>query len=271
MKKFIGVYDVIGAQIAQLTGFDGLWLGSYQTSLSLGIEDDENYNPNIIVDLCDRIRNNCISLPIIVDVGSGFPNENEIIKFADYCKTNNNIIAICIDDNDSKRTNSMLENDDRKILSTENFVKRINHIKSFFKSDMLFIARTEIITKYKEHTNLEELNYKCNILLQNAANAFLPHYIGSDLNFYKSMCNLIKNKKHLVSIPTGLIQENIDCFDNLSLEIIIYANLDIRIRIRHIIDAYNKINSGLGYVNKLPSATEIKNFIDSINKDNYIL
>lgn len=271
MKKFAGVYDVIGAQIAQLTGFDGLWFGSYQASLSLGIKDDENYNPNIVLDLCDRIRNNFISLPIIVDVGSGFPNEDEIIKFADYCETNNNIMAICIDDNDSNRTNSMLENDDRKILSTENFVKRINHIKSFFKNDMLFIARTEIITKYKENTNLEELNYKCNILLQNAANAFLPHYIGSNLNFYKSMCNSIKSKKHLVSIPTGLIQENVEFFDNLNLEIIIYANLDIRIRIKHIIDAYNQINSGLGYVNKLPTATEIKEMMEAINTNNYIL
>lgn len=271
MKKFIGVYDVIGAQIAQLTGFDGLWIGSYQISLSLGIKDDENYNPNIVLDLCDRIKKNFISLPIIIDAGSGFPNDDEIIKFADYCKINKNIIAICIDDNDSKRTNSMLENDDRRILSTKNFVKRINHIKSFFKSDMLFIARTEIITKYKEYTNLKEINYKCNILLKNAANAFLPHYVGSDLNFYKSMCNSIKNKKFLISIPTGLIQTDVEYFDKLNIEIIIYANLDIRIRIQNIIDAYNKINNGSGYVNKLPTATEIKDFIDLINADNYIL
>lgn len=218
-----------------------------------------------MLDLCSRIKDNSISLPIIIDIGSGFPDDNEIIKFADFCKSNSNIIAICIDDNDSIRTNSMLENDERRILSTEDFVKRINHIKSYFKNDMIIIARTEMITKFKKDTNLDDLQYKCNTLLQNGANAFLPHYIGADLNFYKSVFNYIYDNNCLISIPTGLIGENDTCFYELNISVVIYANLDIRIRIKHIIEAYNKINSGFGYIDELPSATEIKNIIDSLN------
>ncbi len=266
MKKFVGVYDVIGAQLSQLLGFDGLWLGSYQLSLALGVKDDETYNPNIAIKLCEDIKKASVTLPIIIDIGSGFSNEHELLEFAQYCNSNTSIIALCIDDNDSVRNNSMYTNCQRKLLSTSKFIQRINKLKKYFRKDMLFIARTEIIIVEQEDINLNTLNKKSKQLLNGCANIFLPHYINNNVFFFEKIFKSFNDDCPLLSIPTGLINMKPSFFEEMGINIVIYANVDMRNRINSLINLYSRISSNLDTpeLDFLPTADSIKYLIDCL-------
>lgn len=267
MKKFVGVYDVIGAQLAQLMGFDGLWLGSYQISLSLGIQDDETYNPNVAIKLCQDLTNARVMLPIIIDIGNGFVEESSIADFAEYCNRNPNIIAICIDDNQSVRDNSMLSSKRRILLTTYEFKVRINKLKKFFRKDMLFIARTEIIIADQENANICEINEKCHELLSDCADIFLPHYVGNNITFFKTIFNNSLKDYITASIPSGLIGLNASFFEKMKINILVYANIDIRYRIKILLKIFPDIcsNTQMQEFNFLPSADKIKELIDLFN------
>lgn len=270
MKKFVGVYDVVGAKLAQIMGFDGLWLGSYQISLSFGVEDDETYNPNLAINLCKRLNANFVTLPKIIDVGSGFASEAELESFSSYCNSDISIVGICIDDNKASRKNSMLSFNGRKILSTEEFIDRINDIKIFFRNDIYFLSRTEMLIVNGEKTNLDELKLKGQKLLNSCSDAFLPHYIGNSISFYNQIIDKMNDLHPLVSIPTGLVNLPPSFFEKQKLDIIIYANIDIRSRINLLITLFQNIslNNSNDSIQNVISADKIK---DLLEKTNYIL
>lgn len=268
MKRFVGVYDVVGAKLAQTMGFDGLWLGSYQIALSFGVEDDETYNPNIAIELSKRLIDNNVSLPQIIDIGSGFNSDNDLGLFASYCNEEKNIVGICIDDNSLFRKNSMLETTGRQILTTKEFIDRINSIKSFFREDILFFGRTEIIIANGNEIDWIELKDKGQCMLKNCVDAFLPHYVGNDPNFYKQMLSEIRNLRPIVSIPTGLIYNQSSFFAEQGVDLIIYANIDLRSRIELLISMFQDINSNNRMDNtvNLIKADKIKEIFERLVK-----
>lgn len=268
MKRFVGVYDVVGAKLAQTMGFDGLWLGSYQIALSFGVEDDETYNPIIAIELSKRLIDNNISLPQIIDIGSGFNSINDLDLFASYCNKEKNIVGICVDDNSLFRKNSMLETTERQILTTKEFIERINSIKTFFREDILFLGRTEIIIANGNDINWIELKDKGKHLLENCADAFLPHYVGNDPHFYKQMLSEIHKLHPIVSIPTGLIDYQSSFFAEQGVDLIIYANIDLRSRIELLISMFQNINSNnrIENTSNLIKADKIKEIFERLVK-----
>lgn len=234
---YTGIYDVFGGLIAQRLGFDGLWLGSYQISLSNGVKDDETFNPLISLELAKKLKKNLVKLPIIIDLGSGFQSENDVEVFAKESK-HTNIVAVCIDDNKGTRTNSMFERSERQILKDKDFLNRINNLRKKLPSNIKIIARTEALTIYKYEIDIVKLSERIRLLQDNCVDAILPHYVGKDFSFIKDIINKIESKKPFILIPTGLINVSKKDFCELGINLIIYANIDIRARFKSIKDIY---------------------------------
>ena len=271
LKRFMGVYDIFGGMISEVMGFDGLWLGSYQISLSLGLPDDESFNPLISLELAINLKKHSIDLPVIIDIGSGFLNEDDLIFFSNSINSTN-IIAVCIDDNKNFRVNSMYSCSNRCILSNEEFLQRIIYLKKYLPPNIRIIARTELITLYDKKTDINEINVKLSILQKdNNIHAFLPHYVGSNYSFIETVVSRLNTSVPIVLIPTGLGRIDQTNFYELGISIIIYANLDIRARYHTIKEIYNSIVS-FGRIDDkssvmLSSPEEIKELLS----DYYIL
>lgn len=71
------------------------------------------------------------------------------MNFSDECK-NTNVVAVCIDDNKNHRINSMFTYSNRQVLTNEEFQERLHDLREYLPSNIKIIARTELITIYKE-------------------------------------------------------------------------------------------------------------------------
>lgn len=270
LQVYIGVYDILGAQLAQRYGFDGLWLGSYQICLSNGLEDDETYNPLVALKLAKNLRKTLVDLPIIIDIGSGFKNQHDLERFSNEVHKTN-IVAICVDDNRLLRVNSMFECSNRKILSIKEFGQRINQLRNSLPEDIKIIARTEFLTINKEKTNIRNLNCRIQMLENMNVDAILPHYVGKDFDFIIKILNEIKCNTPLILIPSRLLDVAKIEFSKNNIKLLIYANIDIRNRVRGISELYLEL-SCKGKINKdiqqfLSTPEEIAEIINSINNE----
>jgi 2-methylisocitrate lyase-like PEP mutase family enzyme len=267
--RYVGVYDVLGGQIAQRVGFDGLWLGSYQISLANGLADDSSYDPNIALSLANQLKQQLVRLPVIIDIGSGFESIESLQKFTEHIHKTN-IVAVCIDDNNGKRVNSLVSGVERKYLSTEQFVERIAVIRSVLPESIQVIARTEMLTIDKHLLDFNALKARYVELQKLGINAFLPHYVGDDFGFIKNVLMHLDRTIPIVLIPTGLTEVHRQRFYELNVKLIIYANLDIRSRFETNFNLYLKLvsDSSLDIQNKLSLSTPdfIWNMIDSIRE-----
>lgn len=265
-KKYVGIYDVAGGLMAQHCGFDGLWLGSYQICIANGIKDDETYNPMIALNLAKKLKKQLVELPVIIDIGSGFFTNSDIIHFSDECN-NTNIVAVCIDDNKNCRINSMFTNSNREVLKNKEFQERLHNLREHLSSDIKIIARTELITLYGEKIDFDILNKRIKSLENSDVDAILPHYVGSNFAFISNILSQLVSSKPIILIPTGLINIKQIYFYDLGINLIIYANLDIRSRFNSVNNTYlSIITSGALDDSKkslLSSPVEIQNYIDS--------
>lgn len=266
-KKYVGIYDVAGGLMAQHCGFDGLWLGSYQICVSNGIKDDETYNPMIALHLAKKLKKQLVELPVIIDIGSGFFTNYDLANFSDECK-NTNVVAVCIDDNKNHRINSMFTYSNRQVLTNEEFQERLHDLREYLPSNIKIIARTELITIYKEKIDFDILNKRIKSLQTKDVDAILPHYVGNNFEFISNILSKIVSSKPIILIPTGLINIKQRCFYDLGVNLIIYANLDIRSRFNSVNNTYlSIITSGAlddSKKSSLSSPIEIQNYIDSM-------
>ena len=267
MYKYVGIYDVAGGLMAQHCGFDGLWLGSYQICVSNGIKDDETYNPMIALHLAKKLKKQLVELPVIIDIGSGFFTNYDLANFSDECK-NTNVVAVCIDDNKNHRINSMFTYSNRQVLTNEEFQERLHDLREYLPSNIKIIARTELITIYKEKIDFDILNKRIKSLQTKDVDAILPHYVGNNFEFISNILSKIVSSKPIILIPTGLINIKQRCFYDLGVNLIIYANLDIRSRFNSVNNTYlSIITSGAlddSKKSSLSSPIEIQNYIDSM-------
>ncbi len=75
-----GIYDAIGAKIVEKVGFEAMFQTGYGTSATLfGMPDYGFIGSNETVDNARRICH-AVSLPVIVDVDTGYGNELSDLK-----------------------------------------------------------------------------------------------------------------------------------------------------------------------------------------------
>ena len=269
LYKFIGVYDVLGGQVAQKTGFDGLWLGSYQISLSNGLNDDMEYDANIALNLAIQLKNRYVNLPVIIDAGSGFEDKEKLKIFVSNINLTN-VVAICIDDNMGERFNSMITNKKRRYLPAGEFVTRLVELKKHMPDHIKIIARTEMLTIDGDQIDMGELNYRCHRICQAGIDAFLPHYVGNNMDFISNILQKLRCNIPVFLIPTGLLGTHQKHFHNLNVKLVIYANLDIRSRVQTNIEMCSQLmlESHLNLKNEqhLCSPDFIWNMVDSLRE-----
>ncbi len=67
-----GVYDALGAKIAEKTGFDAVYLGSFATAMSVLGQPDVGCLTMTEMALHAKNKANSVDIPLIADVENGF-------------------------------------------------------------------------------------------------------------------------------------------------------------------------------------------------------
>lgn len=237
LKRLIGVHDPVGARLAQRSGFDGLWLGSFQIALASGGRDDASYDPRHALDLAERLRAIEIRMPLVVDIGNGI-NEN-LQHYVDRA-VQAGVSAICIEDNTAERVCSLYEAAGRDLVSVEAFSERIAQLSAAARGRLQIIARTEALTINMSH---DEAATRLRAAAEAGADVLLPHYVGKDPQPIESFLRTHPLPRPVLLVPTGLLHLPAREFKSMGCSAVVYANVDLRLRFHRLQEAYARLAS----------------------------
>ena len=136
-----GVYDAIGAKIAEKVGFDAMFQTEYGTSATLfGMPDYRFIGATETVDNARRISN-AISVPLIVDSDTGYGNALSVWKLVKELESAGAAGIFLEDQKWPKRCGHMQGKD---VISQEEYTEKLGAaIDARENKDFIIVARTD--------------------------------------------------------------------------------------------------------------------------------
>ena len=256
LQTFVGVYDVIGAKIARQYGIDGLYLGSYQISSAIGKKDSEEFTLQDAMAIAEKIRHANIDMPIILDGMSGFGDSTPNIDKLCQKILNYKISGICIDDIKDSHKCSMNEDFKPELLSIEDFNKRLSFARKYLGTHCKIIARTEIMNVTEDHNLIQN---RINGLQNINADLLLPHYVGKNLELLEKVMEGICINIPMMIIPSRLLEVSKKKWGDFGFQLVIYANLDLRLRTYQLECTYEKISTANNIGESMSDIFKLKN------------
>jgi len=203
--------------------FDGIWLSSLTTSVSMGKPDTE------IVDFSSRFQAieeilEVTTKPIIVDGDSG--GEIEHFRFRVKTLERLGVSAIVVEDKIGIKRNSLLNiSHIQEQDSIDHFCEKIREgEKALLTNDFMIIARIESFILNK---GLNDAIMRAKAYINAGADGILIHSKKQDGKEIKDFCEqyrLIENRVPLVVVPTTYHHITEDEFSALGVNVVIYAN-----------------------------------------------
>lgn len=164
-----GVYDAIGARLAQHAGFDAVYMTGAGVSASLGYPDYGLLTMGEMVERAGAIARS-VTLPLIADADTGYGNELNVTRAVSEYEMRG-VAAIHIEDQVSPKRCGHLEG--KELISRDEFVTKIRAAAAARRDpDFVVIARSDA----RSVAGLDEAIARVNAALE----------AGADLAFVES-------------------------------------------------------------------------------------
>ena len=189
-----GVYDAIGAKIAQKVGFEAMFQTGYGTSATLlGMPDYGFIGSSETLDNARRISN-AISVPLIVDIDTGYGNALTVRKLIQELENAGASGVFLEDQKWPKRCGHMKGKD---VIPKEEYAEKLQSaIDSKSNKDFIIVARTDSRAIEGLDQAIERGNYY--------------KKIGADVIFVEAPSSLEEMRKIGKSINAPLVANMIE-------------------------------------------------------------
>ena len=189
-----GVYDAIGAKIAEKVGFDAMFQTGYGTSATLlGMPDYGFIGATETLDNARRISN-AISVPLIVDIDTGYGNALTVRKLIQELQNAGASGVFLEDQKWPKRCGHMKGKD---VISKEEYAEKLQSaIDAKSNKDFIIVARTDARATEGLDKAIERGNYY--------------KKLGADVIFVEAPKSLDEMKKIGKSINAPLVANMIE-------------------------------------------------------------
>ena len=189
-----GVYDAIGAKIAQKVGFDAMFQTGYGTSATLlGMPDYGFIGATEALDNARRISNS-ISVPLIVDIDTGYGNALTVRKLIQELQSAGVSGVFLEDQKWPKRCGHMKGKD---VIPKEEYAEKLQSaIDAKSNKDFIIVARTDARATEGLDKAIERGNYY--------------KKLGADVIFVEAPKSLDEMKKIGKSINAPLVANMIE-------------------------------------------------------------
>ena len=189
-----GVYDAIGAKIAEKVGFDAMFQTGYGTSATLlGMPDYGFIGATETLDNARRISN-AISVPLIVDIDTGYGNALTVRKLIQELQNAGASGVFLEDQKWPKRCGHMKGKD---VISKEEYAEKLQSaIDAKYNKDFIIVARTDARATEGLDKAIERGNYY--------------KKLGADVIFVEAPKSIEEMKKIGKSINAPLVANMIE-------------------------------------------------------------
>ena len=221
----IGAYDALSARLAQIHGFDALWISSFCVSAARGFPDAGLLTLTELLQTTEQLLE-AAEIPAIVDCDNGY-GEAAQLRRAIRSLERVGAAGVSIEDNAFPKRSSLYSIPDRMLVPTEEFTAKIRIAKEAQRStDFVVIARTEALVA---GLGIAEALERAARYADAGADIILIHSVTNDT--FASVVSVARSdslSKPLAVVPTTDWQYSVDDLREAGFKLIIYANQQMR-------------------------------------------
>ena len=219
-----GAFDAMSAKLVELSGFDGIWAGSFAISATHALPDASILTMTEFLGVASSMVEAC-NIPVIADCDTGFGGPGNVIHMVRKYE-NAGISAICIEDKTFPKKNSFLENESHDLLPEKDFVAKIIAARDAKQNnDFMIIARTEALIA---GLGVKEAINRANAYETAGADALLIHSKQKNTNEIFEFTDSWQGNIPLVVVPTAFPNVKLKDLAEHKIRIAIYANQTLR-------------------------------------------
>ncbi len=235
-----GAFDAMSAKLVELSGFDGIWAGSFAISATHALPDASILTMTEFLGVASSMVEAC-NIPVIADCDTGFGGPGNVIHMVRKYE-NAGISAICIEDKTFPKKNSFLENESHDLLPEKDFVAKIIAARDAKQNnDFMIIARTEALIA---GLGVKEAINRANAYETAGADALLIHSKQKNTDEIFEFTDSWQGNIPLVVVPTAFPNVKLKDLAEHKIRIAIYANQTLRSAHSSMLNILKKIKDG---------------------------
>ncbi|MGH9474893.1 MAG: isocitrate lyase/phosphoenolpyruvate mutase family protein [Terriglobales bacterium] len=234
--RLIGAHDALGAKLAEISGFDGVWASGLEISAARAVPDANILTMSEFL-AAGQAMASSVSIPVVADCDTGFGNSNNVIYMVKAYEAAG-VAAVCMEDKLFPKVNSFIPGR-QDLASVAEFVGKIMAAKNAQRSsEFMVIARVEaLIAGWGQ----DEALRRAHAYAAAGADAILIHDKGKTPDAIIKFARAWDFSAPLVVVPTTYYSITAQELTDLGIKMAIYANHGLRASIRSMLETYESI------------------------------
>ncbi|AYB37179.1 phosphoenolpyruvate mutase [Brevibacillus laterosporus] len=217
-------HNGLSGKIAENCGFKGIWASGLTISASLGVRDNNEASWTQVLDVLE-FMSDATSVPILLDGDTGYGNFNNARRLVKKLEQRG-VAGVCIEDKLFPKTNSFIKSEMQPLANIDEFCGKIKAMKdSQTDEDFVVVARVEA---FIAGWGLEESLRRAEAYRQAGADAILIHSKRADITEIEAFMKEWKFRHPVVIVPTKYYTTPVDKFEELGVNMVIWANHNLR-------------------------------------------
>ena len=233
LEFIMEAHNGLSAKIVEEAGFKGIWGSGLSLSASLGVRDNNEASWTQILEVIE-FMSDASSIPILLDGDTGYGNFNNARRLTKKLEQRN-IAGVCIEDKLFPKTNSFIGGETQPLADIDEFCGKLKAIKDTqIDEDFVLVARIEA---FIAGWGLGEAIRRAEEYRKAGADAILVHSKKNDPSDIQAFMKEWANRHPVVIVPTKYYSTPTRLFEDLGINLVIWANHNLRASI----DAMKKI------------------------------
>ncbi|MBA4601838.1 phosphoenolpyruvate mutase [Thermoactinomyces mirandus] len=234
LEFLMEAHNGLSAKIVEEAGFKGIWASGLSISAAMGVRDNNEASWTQVLEVLE-FMSDAASIPILLDGDTGFGNFNNSRRLVKKLEQRQ-IAGVCIEDKLFPKTNSFLNSKIQPLADINEFCGKIKAMKDTqTDEDFIVVARVEA---FIAGLGLKEALRRADAYRQAGADAILIHSKRTDIAEIESFVKEWEQRLPVVIVPTKYYSTPTSRFQKLGINLVIWANHNLRASI----DAMKKIS-----------------------------
>lgn len=256
LEFIMEAHNGLSAKIVEEAGFKGIWGSGLSLSAALGVRDNNEASWTQVLDVLE-FMSDATNIPILLDGDTGYGNFNNMRRLVKKLEQRD-IGGVCIEDKLFPKTNSFISGETQPLADIDEFCGKIKAAKDAqHDDDFVVVARVEA---FIAGWGLDEALRRAEAYRQAGADAVLIHSKKSNPSDIEAFMKVWANRHPVIIVPTKYYSTPTDHFRELGINMIIWANHNVRTAITSMQQASRQIYKDQSLINvedKIASVSEI--------------
>jgi phosphoenolpyruvate phosphomutase len=253
LEFIMEAHNGLSAKIVEEAGFKGIWASSLSISAALGVRDNNEASWTQILEVLEFMSDNT-SIPILLDGDTGYGNFNNVRRLIRKLEQRG-IAGVCLEDKLFPKTNSLLDGSAQPLADITEFVGKIKAAKDVQQdSDFQVVTRIEA---FIAGWGLDEVLKRADAYKRAGSDAVLIHSKKATSEEIELFMNSWGKEHPVVIVPTKYYSTPTEKFADLGVNLIIWANHNLRASIKSMQNICKQIKKDNSLINVEPKVASV--------------